>query len=102
MLRKSGLCVYASLRALGESLLLREEAKEFSAGTVLKSEVELGVGLEGGLDANEEGMVNLCKDISFHHDLLDLVVLLNIFLLHRFQRIEMLGDLVAYQHHFRK
>ena len=31
---------------------------------------------------DEEGMVDLCEDISFHHDSFDLVFLFDVFLLH--------------------
>jgi len=70
------------VRTLVESLLFGEQSEKFSAWTVFEGEVEFGVSLEGRVNPNEKGVIDLGENVSFHHDLLDLVLLLYVFLLH--------------------
>ena len=53
------------------------------------------------MDADEEGVLDLDKDVPFHHDPLDLVLLLQVLLLHRFEGEEKATLLVPDQAHLR-
>ena len=53
------------------------------------------------MDADEEGVLDLNEDIPLHHDPLDLVLLLQVLLLHRFEGIEESTLLVPHQAHLR-
>lgn len=48
---------------------------------------------------DEEGMVDSCQDLSFHHDSFVLPLLLDILLLHRLESKELSSGLLPDQHH---
>lgn len=72
------------LLCLVEPLPFGEQSEELPSRTVLENEVELSLVLKGGMYLNEEGVVDFSEDIPLGHDPLSLILLLNIFLLHRF------------------
>jgi len=49
---------------------------------------------------DEEGMINLCENIPFHHDAFDLVLLLDVFLLHRLDGEKLPRVLATHEDHF--
>ena len=86
MQRRSGPCIVTNLRSLGELLLLVEHAEQFPPGTVLQQQVHFFISLEGGIDANQEGVPDGHQHVPLHDYPVDLFLLLNILLLHRLER----------------
>ncbi len=82
MRRRSEPYVKTSLLYLIEAFLLGEESKEFPALAILENEEYLLLILEGGMDLDEEGVIDLSQDVPFHHHALHLVLLLDVLLLH--------------------
>lgn len=62
---------------------------------ILQDKEDLLLILEGRVDLDEEGVVDLCEDVSFHHNSFDLVLLFDVFLLHGLDGEELSGVLPA-------
>jgi hypothetical protein len=86
---------------LREAFAFLEESEELSAGTVLEDEVEFGLVLEGGVDLDEEGVVDFGEDVAFRHDSLALLLLLDVLFLHGLEGVELPVRPLPHQHHLR-
>lgn len=82
-----------------ESFFLGEEAEELTARAILQHKEDLLLILEGRVYPNQKRMVDLGQDVSFHHHSLDLVLLLDVFLLHGLDGVELAVVLLADQDH---
>ena len=51
------------------------------------------------MDLDEERVANLSQDVSFHHYAFGLILLLDVFLFHRFQGINLPSLFLTHQHH---
>lgn len=51
------------------------------------------------MDFDEEGVVDFCEDVAFGHDALALLLLLDVFLLHGLEGIELSVCSLADEHH---
>lgn len=80
---------------LTESFFLGEEAEELPTRTILKHKEDLLLILESRVYPDQKRMVDLGEDVSFHHDPLDLVLLLDVFLLHGLDGVELAVVLLA-------
>jgi hypothetical protein len=87
--REDDLCGVEASPSLKQSLLqltqafpLGEQSEKFPTLAVLKHEEDLFLILEGGVDLDEEGVIDLGKDVPLHHHALHLVLLLDVLLLH--------------------
>ena len=67
---------------LTEPFFLGKQAEELPSRAILKHKEDLLLILEGRMYPYEKRMLNLGQDVSFHHDSLDLVLLLDVLLLH--------------------
>ena len=82
-----------------EPFFFGEQSEELPARAILEHKEDLLLILEGGVYPYEERVVDLGEDVSFHHDSLDLVLLLDVLLLHGLDGVELTVVLLAHQDH---
>ena len=75
---------------LPESHFLVEVFCEIFAGTVLQSQVDVVRGLEGEVEVDDEGVVDLLEDVHLRNHKLSLFAEDNLFLLEHFEGIQFL------------
>ena len=83
-----------------ELVLGGQETEKFTSGTILKEEVEFTVVLKTHFHANQKGMLDLCQNLLFGHNVFLLIFFEDVLLLQFFKGIKLVVLEVADKHHF--
>ena len=82
MRRRSELLISECLLELAQPFSFGKQTEQFSSLAVLKHKENLFFVLEGRVDLDQKRMIDLCQDLTLHHDPFHLVLLLDVFFLH--------------------
>eukprot|EP00968_Pinguiococcus_pyrenoidosus_P006115 scaffold407_cov251-Pinguiococcus_pyrenoidosus.AAC.4 len=82
---------------LGEGVFAHEERHEVAPGEELHHHVQVGLILEGVLQAHDPGIVRFRQDVSLGADVSDLILHHHGLLDHALERVDLLGVLLAHE-----